>query len=535
MVAATLATQAALATILPDMPPGTRFQVRRSDPTIFPVLGIALTSKTLDQEALRQLAELKVRPALTAVAGVAGVDLLGGSPREFAVEVDPGRAASLGLNLGDVAAALGKSNEVRGLGRFEDRHRLYLVLIENRIASVADVEATPVKAGDKAGGGIVTLGQIATVRPSVEPSFMRVTSNGKDAVLVNIRQTLAGDTVKIVKDVDARLKDAGLPPSVIVTRFYDQSELVTGAAGAVRDAILLGAVLAGLVLVVFLRSGRLMLITGLMLPAVLAATCLILFALGMSFNMMTLGGMAAAVGLIVDDAVVMLEHIMRRMQEGEAKDPKSLLAAAAEMGVPTVRFDARRRSVVFLPLAFISGVTGGFFKALALTMVAALGGVACCMRGSRSRWSSAHWLREKRCRGGGARRTGFMGMAGEGIHGRAGGPACWRARDCSPVILGARVWRCAGYMPPGRRCPSGFMPVMDEGGFILDYKAQPGAALADTDRHAEAGRRDHRGDAGGGELFAADGRAARGRPDGGRRGRLFHPAEGRLAAGRSKR
>ena len=475
MVAATLATQAALATILPDAPAGTRFEVRRSDPTIFPVLGIALTSKTLDQQALRQIAELKVRPALTAVPGVAGVDLLGGSPREFEVDVDPGRAAALGLSLSDIAAALAKGNEVRGLGRLEDRHRLYLVLVENRLASEADVKATPIKVGDKAGGGVVTLGNIATVRPSAQPAFIRVTSDGKDAVLVNIRQSLAGDTLKIVADVDARLKEAGLPPSVIVTRFYDQSELVRGAATAVRDAILLGAVLAGMVLFAFLRSRRLMLITGLMLPAVLAATCLILFALGMSFNMMTLGGMAAAVGLIVDDAVVMLEHIMRRMQEGEAKTPDSLLSAAEQMGRPLIG-STLATIVVFMPLAFISGVTGGFFKALAVTMVAALG-VSLLYARFVIPLVAAYWLRDSDAAAA-ERAGGFLGRLRSGYQ-WVGDKAFARPGLFVAIVgLGLTLAGCVAWT----RVPSGFMPVMDEGGFILDYKAQPGAALSDTDR-----------------------------------------------------
>ncbi|KAK0331335.1 hypothetical protein LTR94_029359, partial [Friedmanniomyces endolithicus] len=264
-------------------------------PTLFPVLGVALTSSSLDPQALRQLADLKVRPALLAVSGVAGVDVLGGSAREFAVDVDPAHATALGLSLADVATAIGKDNAVQGVGRLEDRHRLYLVLAENRLGSIADLAATPVKAGQTAAAGIVTLGQIATITPSVAPSYTRITADGKSAVLVNVRQSLTGDTVGIVRETAARLKTLGLPPSVTVTPFYDQSELVTGAANAVRDAILLGAVLAGVVLFVFLRSARLMLITGLMLPAVLAGTCLVLLALGMSFNMMTLGGLAAAV------------------------------------------------------------------------------------------------------------------------------------------------------------------------------------------------------------------------------------------------
>lgn len=471
MVAATLATQTALATTLPDLPTGTRFDVRRSDPTIFPALGIALTSKTLDQTALRQIAELNVRPALTAVSGVAGVDILGGSPRELAVDIDPAKVQALGLPLDAIASALGKANTVRGVGKLEDRHRLYLVLSENRLASIADLAATPIKAGTTGGGGLVTLGQIATITPSVQPEYTRVTSGGQNAVLVNIRQSPSGDTVRIVREVNARFKSLGLPPSVTATPFYDQSELVTGAANAVRDAILIGAVLAGLVLFLFLRSGRLMLMTGLMLPAVLGSTCLILFAFGMSFNMMTLGGMAAAVGLIVDDAVVMLEHIMRRLQEGAT----SVSKAAAEMAQPLFGSTAAT-IIVFTPLAFISGVTGGFFKALALTMVAALG-LSLLFARYLLPLIAERWVRSKDVEA--ANRAGAFLNRLEKWNGRATDRAFARPGLFVAVLglgmaaLGFFAWN---------HVPSGFMPAMDEGGFILDYKAQPGAALSDTDR-----------------------------------------------------
>lgn len=472
MASATLATQGALATLLPDLPPGTRFQVRRSDPTLFPVVGIALTSRSLDSSALRQIAELTIRPALTAVPGVAGVDVLGAAPREFAVDVDPARAQAIGLSLADVAAAIGKANDVRGVGKLEDRHRLYLVLAQNRVTAIADLAAMPIKTGPS---GVATLGLIATIHPAVEPNYTRVTSNGQAAVLINIRQSLAGDTVKIVQQVDARLKAIGLPPSVTVSPFYDQSELVTGAAEAVRDAILLGAVLAGLVLFAFLRSGRLMIITGLMLPAVLAGTCLVLASLGMGFNMMTLGGMAAAVGLVVDDAVVMLEHIMRRMQDGTAKGPEGLLHAAAEMGRPLIG-STLATIVVFLPLAFITGVTGGFFKPLALTMVAALG-LSLMFSRLVIPLIAARWLRDKDAEAA-ERAGGFQQWLARGYE-RAGDRAFARPGVFVAVLgIGMAVLGLAAWS----QVPSGFMPAMDEGGFILDYKAQSGAALSDTDR-----------------------------------------------------
>lgn len=476
MVAATLATQGAVATILPDLPANTRFSVRRSDPTIFPALGLSLTSTKRDGVALQQLAQFQLRPPLSTVRGVAGVDVLGGAAPEIAVELDPARLQLLGISVTDVTAAIGAANSVAAVGRIEDRHRLYLALVENRLTREGDIAAIPIKAAATPGAGIVTLGQIATIRRSPAPAWTKVTSNGANAVLVNIRQAPSADVVALVRDVEARLKGIALPDDVKVSFFYDQSELVTGAANAVRDSILLGAVLAGLVLFVFLRSWRLMVITAALLPAVLAATCLVLLALGLSFNMMTLGGMAAAVGLVVDDAVVMLEHLMRRLQEAKGSDARpSMLGAATEMARPLFG-STLATIVVFLPLALISGVTGGFFKALAVTMVAAL--VVSLLYARyvlpiiADRWltpqDAAAADRAERVTGPIVRR--YAAVASRSF-----------ARPIVTAALVAALLALAGALA-WTHLQSGFMPKMDEGGFILDYKAKPGAALTDTDR-----------------------------------------------------
>ena len=475
MVSAELAVRGALAGIQGQLPQGTQFDVRRSDPTIFPIYGVALTSKTLNQEAMRQLAELEIRPALTGIQGVAAVDILGGSPREFEVALDPARLAPLGLSPTAVADSLAKANTVRGAGKMEDRHRLYLVLVENQLSTVADIGAIPVKTGGTAGAGVVPLGSIATIRPSAAPNYTLVNANGQRAVLVNVRQALDGNTVQVVRDVAARMKTLQLPPSVAVSPFYDQSELVIGAANAVRDAILIGALLAGIVLFMFLRSTRLMVITAITLPAVLAGTCLVLLALGMHFDMMTLGGMAAAVGLIVDDAVVMLEHIMRRMQEGQAKDTRGILAAAAEMAKPLYGSTAAT-IVVFVPLAFISGVTGGFFKALAITMVAALL-ISLLYARFVIPLLSGNWLTEKDAAAA-EKADKFMARVDRG-YSRVGDKAFARP-GVFALVLGLAL-AVGGYIAYSK-VPSGFMPKMDEGGFVLDYKAQSGASLEDTDR-----------------------------------------------------
>jgi len=478
MVAALQATQGAMATILPDLPAGTRFSVIRSDPTVFPVLGLSLTSSNESTTQLAQFANLRLRPLLSSVPGVAGVDVLGGSAPEIEVDPDPAKLQVYGLTESDIATALAGENSVVGIGKIEDRHRLYLALVQNRVTTEADIAAVPVKAGAGATAGVLTIGDVATVRRAAAPAWTRVTSNGTDAVLVNVRQTPTTNAVSLVKDVQQRLKETALPSGVRVSYFYDQSELVTGAANAVRDAILLGALLAGVVLFLFLRSWRLMVITALLLPGVLAATSLALLALGMSFNMMTLGGMAASVGLVVDDAVVMLEFLMRRLQEAEiehASDRPSILIAAKDMAKPLFG-STFATMVVFVPLAFISGVTGGFFKALAVTMVAALG-VSLLYARFVLPLIADRWLTLKDAEA--ADKADSFLAAIKRNYSRVATHAFAR-----PALFGGIA--CAALIAVGylswSHVQSGFMPKMDEGGFILDYKAKPGAALTDTDR-----------------------------------------------------
>ncbi|MGN6850076.1 MAG: efflux RND transporter permease subunit [Sphingomicrobium sp.] len=478
MAGALQATQGAMATILPDLPAGTRFTVRRSDPTIFPIVGISLTSANFSTTQLAQIANLRLRPLLLAVRGVAGVDVLGGSPPEIEVETEPAKLQSYGLTVSDVATALSSANNVAAVGKIEDRHRLYLALVEDRVTTESDIASVPVKSGTGASSGVATVGDVATVRRAAAPTWTKVTSNGSDAVLVNVRQTPTADAVSLVKQLNERLKTAGLPAGVRVSFFYDQSELVTGAANSVRDAILLGALLAGVVLFLFLRSWRLMVITALLLPAVLAATCLALYALRMSFNMMTLGGMAASVGLVVDDAVVMLEHLMRRLQEAEHEEERerpSMLAAALEMARPLFG-STLATMVVFVPLAFISGVTGGFFKALAITMVAALA-VSLLYARYVLPLVAERWLTLKDADAA-DRAESFLG-AMKRRYAWLAGRSLARPAISAAVLGGALI--VVGFFS-WSHVQSGFMPKMDEGGFILDYKAKPGAALSDTDR-----------------------------------------------------
>lgn len=478
MVAALLQIESAANRALAALPPGTRFEARRMDPTVFPVLGLTLTSEKRDLVSLRDFAYYRLRPLLSAVPGIAQVEVLGGQQTEYQVLLDPARLRAADLSGQDVAAVLAANNVVTAVGRLEDRHRLYLVLADNRLTTLDDIARTLLKSGPR---GMVNLGDVAALRAGIAPSWTRVTAGGRDAVLVNIRQDRGANTPALTRAVRARLAahSAELPADVTIAPYYDQSELVLAAAASVRDAILIGAVLAGIVLLAFLRDLRLTLVVAVVLPAVLAVTALLLGVFGMSFNIMTLGGMAAAVGLVVDDAVVIVEHMARRLHESTPESVRenphaSLLPAAREMLRPLLGSSAAT-VVIFVPLAFLSGVTGGFFKALALTMATALVMsflvALLAVPLLTDRLLTRREADKVTIEGGvfGRLRQRYVRLAAAALH---------RPRYAYAVAALLLIAGCVAFL----RLPSGFMPRMDEGGFIIDYRAAPGTSLVETDR-----------------------------------------------------
>lgn len=472
MAAALQEVNGAIGQILPQLPAGTRLETRRMDPTTFPVLAYSLRSHTLSPSALHDLAEYQLRPLLSGINGVAHVDVQGGEVAEFHADVDPDRLRASGLSLTDVAAAVSHAATIEAMGRLSDHYKLYLLLADNQPKTLAALRDIVLRAGPH---GLLRLGDIATVSLDHVPQWIRVNADGQNAVLLQVYQQPDGNSVQIARDVKQRLADYApqMPAGVRVANWYDQTQLVTAAAGSVRDAILIGVVLAGLVLFVFLRNTRVILVALIVVPAVLAITVLLLTVLGMSFNMMTLGGMAAAVGLIIDDVIVMLEHIMRRLGQGAGQLHERIAGAAWEFTRPLTGSSAAT-VVIFLPLAFLSGVTGAFFKALSLTMASAL------VISYLLTWIAAPLLAERflderhRTEHPPGRFTRRM-MAGyeRTLDAWLKRPLLVLLLVVPLVALGALAYTRVG---------TGFMPSMDEGGFILDYLSEPGTSLEETDR-----------------------------------------------------
>ncbi len=462
--------QAALTQSQAVVPQGVQFDVRRMDPTTFPVAAYSLTSPTATPVELRRFADRRLSPLLATINGVARVTAQGGAAGEYRVETDPAKLWAYGLSVGDVTTAIAGANVLASSGRIEDQGKLLLVLTDSRLTTPRDIENVVVKT---TAGSVVRVKDVAQVKAAPEPQWIRVTADGRDAVLVNVYQQTGGNTVQIARDVQAVFQKARGqgPGDMKVKAWYDQSDLILGSASSLRNAIIIGVILAALVLLAFLRDWKITLAAVVAVPAVLAATTVILKLAGQSFNIMTLGGMAAAIGLIIDDAIVMIEHIERRIGDAGGSGRATIDHAVSEFLRPLFGSSAAT-IIIFVPLAFLTGVTGAFFKALSITMAVAL----------TVSFLVAWWL--------------VPVMVEQLVKARShvakldpNGPMMRRYRSTLEVAVRRPWFAVAGVVLLAAvgllsfaNVGTGFIPKIDEGGFILDYVAPPGMSLTETDR-----------------------------------------------------
>jgi CzcA family heavy metal efflux pump len=469
-------TRGRLATLQAVLPPGLELTVEREMPSLFPVISFHVTlDPAKDHGRFRNVADLndwallELKPRLARLADVFLVTVQSADVHEVVVEVDPGALAARGLNVLDVADAVDKTNKVGAVGRVDRGGKRFQALVTGQFRQLADVEAVAVPV---AAGKVVRLGDIAKVREDVADRTAVVTGDGRDAVVVNVFMRAGGRVTVLSKRVAATLAEvkALVPAGVAITPVYDQAELVSDSLAGVRDAILLGGALSVVILFVFLRDIRSTLIAAPSIPLAILGTFALMEPLGLTLNLMSLGGVAIAIGLVVDDAIVVVECIARHLALG--KKPLEAVDTAVREVAGAVIGSSLTTIVVFLPLVLLEGVGGQFMRALSWTLsisiilslvislvlipVLALGRFGPRPRDHEeaSKLSVFHdraalWLL-------GHRKLAWLGLA---------------------VVL-ALAWLVGN---PGDHLD--FLPKMDEGSFVLDHKAPVGTALPETDAY----------------------------------------------------
>ena len=471
---------AAIARAQPELPATAKVTAERLTFAAFPILGYSLTSDTVPQTRLWEMATYDLKPRLNRMNGVSTIVVQGGKVPEFEVKVDPAKLLRTQVNVPAILDAIGRSNLIDSPGLFEHQHQLVLSLVSGQARSLEDIANIVIKTTPL--GAPVRVGDVGTVSESVKPVYTAVTANTKPAVLLNVFRQPDSNTVAVASAVHAEIDAirATLPKGVVLQPFYDQSDIVNDSIASVRDAVLIGLAPASLIMVLFLRDWGTSLVAGLVIPATLAITFIILRALGESFNLMTLGGLAAAVGLVIDDAIVVVENIVMHRDAGQERG-EAIRRAIAEIRIPLIG-STITPIVVFLPLISITGVTGAFFRALAITVgTALLTSLALALT-----WTPAlsHYFL-------GRRRSDNQPSEIRNLKSHNGVPPrlmqiyerTLRIAIARPMMLAAvSVLVMAAAYGGYRLLGTDLLPAMDEGGFILDYITPAGSSLDETNR-----------------------------------------------------
>ncbi len=478
---------AALSRVRTSLPPTADVETHRLTFASFPIIAYSLTSDRMPQTRLWEMATYDLKPRLNRLNGVATVIVQGGQEPEFHITPDPAKLLAANVTVTDILDSVKRANLIDSPGLLEQNHQLYLGLVNGQVHDQAEIGQIVIK--NTPAGIPVRIGDVATVAPGVKPVYTVVTANGKPAVLLNISRQPDSNTVDVADEVHAEIDRIGktLPPGIKLQPFYDQSELVTDSIKSVRDAILIGLILASAIMVLFLCDWGTSTVAALVIPVTVLVTFIALKLLGESFNLMTLGGLAAAVGLVIDDAIVVVENIALHRAAGQGR-LEAIRSALSEITPPLIG-STITPIVVFLPLIAVTGVTGLFFRALATTVaVSLLTSLVLALT-----WTptlSQYFIRKES--------ETTEPTDADAVHLLAAEESALSSRFRKILNFYEHWLRFALERPRWMAAFSGvlivasfvcykaldsdLMPEIDEGGFILDYLTPAGTSLQETNR-----------------------------------------------------
>ncbi|HVZ55993.1 MAG TPA: efflux RND transporter permease subunit [Chitinophagaceae bacterium] len=460
-----------IAEVQGDLPPGVQITVERMNPSILPVMGFSLESPNRSPVEMNLLAQYTIKPFLSQVPGVSEVRIIGGKAKEYWITLNQGRLSTLGLTPEKVAAALSQTNFILSNGYLSDYRKMYLTVTDASVRSLDQLQNVVVSSN---GQRTVLLRDIADVSVQEAKQYIKINANGREGVLVAVIKQPAANVVELSANMRSKLADLRkiLPKDVTLHPYYDQADFVQDAVHSVTDSIWVGLALAIFVAILFLRSLKASSVILVTIPVTLSLTLLLLYAMGETLNIMTLGAMAAAIGLIIDDAIVVVEQIHRTHEEHPETSSTVLVQQAIRYLFPAMVGSSLSTIVIFLPFILMSGVAGAYFKVMTNTMILTL---VCSFvvtwlllpvvyllfsparkTGSRRLPPKAHAVRPRRW-------VGFFIRHG------------WISLIIIAGLIAAIVW----VFP---QLETGFLPDMDEGSIVLDYTSPPGTSLEETDR-----------------------------------------------------
>ncbi len=464
----------AVAQVRGSIPSLTSVEAVIVNPNSEPVVSYALIAHSMSQTMLRELAQQSLLPEFYGTPGLARILMVGGPQREYHITLDPAALAARGLAAQDVANAVSGANNVSSLGIAQQYYRRNVLVLDANVKSATAIAAIVVPAG---GRTPVTVGQIGSVTLGVAPLSSQVSYDAQHAVALNFFGLPGSDAVKMASEIKAKMSalSAHLPAGITVSSFWDQTDLVVESQRSLRDAILAGAFLAILVILVFLRNLRMTLVAAIVIPIAMAIAVFAMNRFGQTLNLMSVGGLAVAVGLIIDDAIVVVENIARNFRAyPEMRKADVITVSMGELAAPMAA-STFTTVVVFVPLLLLTGVSGFFFRALALTLAASLI-VSLCLALFVAPILAQSLIPENAHH---AEDTGFIARLLARYEPLLRWALCHRAAvyGGSVVVLIVTVLLLA-------KLPSDFLPRLDEGQFEIRYAMPVGTTIGASDAAA---------------------------------------------------
>ncbi len=441
--------------------PGTNFSVEKMNPSILPIMGYSVEGN-LSQVDLKKIAKYQIKPYLIATPGVADIAVIGGRDKEYQIEVKPDVLKGLGISIKNIQDAVTNSNILQSNGYITDYNRMYLTLTDNSVTNIEDLQNLVVS---NSTNRIIQLKDVAEITVSAAKQYVKIIANGKDVPLLAIIKQPEANLIDVNNAIEKKVDElkTRLPKGVKLLPYYKQADFVSQSINSIKDVLWIGLVLALFIVIIFLRSFSASFVVLGTIPVTLSVILIVLDAVGYTFNIMTLGAIAAAVGLMIDDVVIIVEQIHKIREEHPDKPISWCVREAIHYLFPAMVGSSLSTLVIFIPFVMMSGVAGAYFKVMAFTMIIAL---TCSFFVT---WLivpvlSILFSRSKKVRKKREAKTGWIHqILGKPIIGIAFAAVCILILVFIPSHL-----------------PSGFLPEMDEGSIILDFDSPPGTTLEET-------------------------------------------------------
>ncbi|MEI6766240.1 MAG: efflux RND transporter permease subunit [Bacteroidota bacterium] len=457
-----------IAEIKNDLPDGTQLTVEQMNPSILLIMGFKLESNSKDSIALNLIANNIIKPYLSQVNGVSAVRILGGKNKEYYVTLDQNKMSSFSITPQMVQDAIGRANFISSNGFVSDYHRMYLALTDAVFDNKEDIENCVLRSD---GNSIIKVKDIASVSVGVRPEYVKINADGKESLLIGIVKQPNANLLKVSEDLENKVTELKtiLPKGVVIQPYYIQADFVKGAMRSVTDSLWIGLLLALFVVFLYLRSVKAGLTILFTIPVTLGLTLIVLYACGYTINIMTLGAIAASIGLIIDDAIVLVEQFHRTRELHPAEKSSWLVSASVKQLFPSMLGSSISTIVIFIPFFLMSGVAGAYFKVLTTTMIITL---VCSF--------FVTWI---------GLRYFYLFLYRDKV----------KITESLPVVIQPKKWISYFSRNPVwsfifivllmtssvlifSKLEKGFLPEMDEGSIVLDYVSPPGTSLEETDR-----------------------------------------------------